>query len=177
MTKHTYTHTAGSHACELVLDPLPCTFRPCLFRKRHKPGRYAPSRPPGKMAWGSGVAGLPVGTSRTQSASDQHRPRRELGARGLCQTMQVAHTPPSERISGNETSPTRRLSRSDARPLVACAGAQVPRSRHFAPLAEGLGPLLEVCRHERKGEYHSLRTAARGCGAHSVRPTPPHTVG
>ena len=46
-----------------------------------------------------------------------------------------------------------------------------------SPLPEGLGPLLEVCRHERKGEYHALRTAARGCGAHSVRPTPPHTVG
>ena len=153
---------------------MPCTFRPCLFRKRHKPGRYAPSRPPGKMAWGSEGAGQPrVLHQRVTSIG-------RAGNSGLEVFVRRSKLPtprPPERISGNETSPTPRMSRSDARPLVACAGAQVPRSRHFAPLAEGLGPLLEVCRHERKGEYHALRTAAWGCGAHSVRATPPHTVG
>lgn len=62
-----------------------------------------------------------MGTSHTQSVSDQHRPHSELGTKGLCQTMRVAHTPPSEHISGNETSPTLRMSRSDARPLLTCA--------------------------------------------------------
>ena len=49
LSKHTHTPRVPTQVGQFDIRP-PCPFRPCLFRKRHKPDRYAPSRPPGKMA-------------------------------------------------------------------------------------------------------------------------------